>query len=155
MSESHDSEHENQTSAAAPAGEILNLVEIPPVVVSAEPAKVRAGESFKINVILADFVGPGDRVFLRIRFQRILSIDRNIVLSDIDFGYFDPNQIPSFIEIRHPENSGRSGFARVKPDATQPAGVPAVNFPEDLLITVFVESAPDKKCSQTIRILPA
>jgi len=149
-----DSEQRTQESPVEQSSEPLNLVEIPPVKVTADPPKVKAGEPFKVTVRLADFVGAGDRVFLRIKFQRILSMGRQIVLSDIDFGYFDPNQFPSFLELRHPDITATSGPAMVKTDASQPAGSPPVSFPEDLLITVFVESAPDKKCSQTIRVSP-
>ncbi|MFN2455790.1 MAG: hypothetical protein ABR577_16390 [Pyrinomonadaceae bacterium] len=154
-SQSDNSENQNRGTQPIQSSEVLNNVEIPPVEVRIDPPKVKAGQSFKVKVTLADFVGPGDRVFLMIKFQRILFVDGQITLRSIDYGYLDPNNYPAIIDIRHPENSGESSLARVKPDASQPAGYPPVSFPEDLLITVYIEYAPHRHCSEAIRISPA
>ncbi|HEV8072211.1 MAG TPA: hypothetical protein VGP76_31125 [Planctomycetaceae bacterium] len=130
-------------------------VAIPPSQVEITPPRVKAGDTFNVKVTLSDYVGPGDSVFLRIAYRRLLVVNGTFQLFSIDYGYIDPNNYPTIIEIEHPDNAGESTTARVLPNASQPGNYPAVNLPEDVLVTVYVEMAPEMQCSQVVRVSPA
>src|SRR5262249_6787141 len=133
---------------------VLNNVAIPPTKVEVIPSRVKAGDTFKVKVTLSEYVGPGDRVFLRIRYRRLLHLNGTFQLVPIDYGYIDPNNYPSIIVIEHPQNAGESTNARVLPNASQPSSSPPVRLPEDILVTVYVEMAPEMHCSQVVRVSP-